>query len=202
MKDFTFKYTLAKTDKELADMKATVIASGISFRDGLQNLLVSTLALICKDGSHRIELVNDLIDQLKTTATAGHVKKYMEKFGGFIQTEGSEGFDDWQGLDYCKSMFGAAKETPWYASIKSAFKADDLEAAILRAINKVMKDEKKAQKLLKEGQEVDVPDMSLSSGTVQKIINMARFDHLVIHSDRVEVLTASNEAPTATAVAA
>lgn len=188
------KYVLVKRQ----DLKAKILEVIQTIRSTnfvIQNLSVSILTHAAKHGDWSLDHVNTLI--LGCVGVRSELlSSWFATYGGYTRKPGESEFTGWKGVDHVKANLPMAKAAMWFDKAKKedAFKDISFDTKLNQLLNQINKSAVKAKTLELQGGLHDNIDLAVKPTTIERLLNMAQFDHLLLDDSRVEVKAANEPA--------
>ncbi len=168
------RYTFAKDRAHLADMVAKAIVTVQRAKDKVQVVAVAILKHAHEHGDY--SLAEELVNGLGNGINAKGLVEFFVRFGGLVVDEEEGGFTGWQGAEFIQENFTEAKGTMWYdLAPANPWAGYNLEAELVKVINKHDKMLKKLAKLDSDDEDRAKYNLDVSEGTRAIVFNMCDF---------------------------
>jgi hypothetical protein len=178
-------YRLAKTGEELAKMVQRTITTANTLRKQVQETAVAIIAHAEAHGDYT--QANVLVNGLGEGINGRALVEWFAKYGGLVVDEDQGAFVGWQGKDYIRENFSAAKENMWWTlKPQNPWAGLKLEDALQSVITKHDNALKKANKLnLSDEDRARLIDDNVRPETIEAICRLADFKVIITEIDDV-----------------
>ena len=182
-------YTLSNDGKVVAKLIEVAGQHAKSLRHSIQIAAVAIIYHAMKHSDY--SKANDLLTVVGHGVKRDSLVKFFKDYAGLTSKAGSNKFDGWQGKDFMKANFNAAKDQMWWELKKdesNGFNGYSLEDSLKTLLSKHNAMMKKAAKMNEEDKAK--VNSEVSSLTIEALLALTDFEVLPVSDDSDDDLDA------------